>query len=53
MANLENNNIKLGGYLIAKTVTLGKTSTGNEYASVRLTLQVGENDGERVDLEIF
>ena len=53
MANLENNNIKVGGYLIAKTITLGKTSTGNEYISARLTLQVGENDGERVDLEAF
>lgn len=47
------NELKLGGYLIAKLVSLGKTSTGSEYASVRLTLQVGEEDGQRVDLEIF
>lgn len=50
---MNTNELKLGGYLVAKMVSLGKTSTGSEYASVRLTLQVGEEDGQRVDLEIF
>lgn len=50
---METNSIKLGGYLVSKVVTLGKTSTGNEYISVRLTLQVGEEDSQRVDVEAF
>lgn len=54
MANsMITNEIKLGGYLVSKLVSLGKTSTGNEYASVRLTLQVGVEDSQRVDVEIF
>ncbi len=50
---MDTNCLKCGGYLIAKMVSLGKTSTGSEYISVRLTLQVGEEDGQRVDLEAF
>ena len=54
MANsMVTNEVKLGGYLVSKVVTLGKTSTGNEYISVRLTLQVGEEDSQRVDVEAF
>ena len=45
------NELKLGGYLVSKLITLGKAGNGKEFATARLTLEVGEN--QRIDLDIF
>lgn len=50
-AMMNTNELKLGGVLISKRVSLGKTGAGKEFASVTLGIEVGEN--QRVDLEIF
>ena len=45
------NEIRCGGYLVSKLITLGKAGNGKEFATARLTLEVGEN--QRIDLDIF
>lgn len=45
------NELRVGGLLVSKLITLGKAGNGKEFATARLTLEVGEN--QRVDLEIF
>lgn len=45
------NELKCGGYLVSKLITLGKAGNGKEFATARLTLEVGEN--QRIDLDIF
>ena len=45
------NELKLGGYLVSKLITLGKAGNGKEFATARLTLEVGEN--QRIEVETF
>ena len=48
---MSTNELRVGGILVSKLISLGKTGAGKEFATARLTLEVGEN--QRVDLEIF
>ena len=45
------NELRCGGFLVSKLITLGKTSAGKEFATARLTLEVGEN--QRIEVETF
>lgn len=45
------NELRCGGILVSKLITLGKTSAGKEFATARLTLEVGEN--QRIEVETF
>ena len=48
---MSTNESRVGGILVSKLISLGKTGAGKEFATARITLEVGEN--QRVDLEIF
>lgn len=45
------NELRCGGILVSKLITLGKTSAGKEFATARLTLEVGKN--QRIEVETF
>ena len=45
------NELRCGGILVSKLITLGKTGAGKEFATARLTLEVGEN--QRIEVETF